>query len=259
MMTRVFRIFFLLFVSTLLMVQAGDRCLPSTPNRRFAPLIRCGSGKTLNWAGYVAETHLKNPRSHSVTDVQGTWQVPTLVSSGTLDTSSAIWVGIDGVSDQTVEQIGTEQDWTGGAPVYYAWFEMYPTRGYYLSTFPVEPGDQISAEVQVVGKNLFALSISNLTQNAGFSITKKRSAKCSSADWIVEAPYLHRILTLADFGLVTFTDCSATIEGVQGPINDISWQNQAEIMEARKTASVLAQPSALTTNATGFTVTWEQN
>src|ERR1017187_146731 len=75
-----------------------------------------------------------------------------------LNTASAIWVGIDGNSDSTVEQIGTEQDWTSGSPVYYAWFDMYPAVGYMITTFPVQPGDEISAEVQFIAKNKFVLS-----------------------------------------------------------------------------------------------------
>jgi hypothetical protein len=258
-MTRAFTWLSLLVTSTCLLLLADRLPLSFTPHRQFAPVIRLGSSKTLNWAGYVAATNLRKPRNHSVTDVQGTWVVPTVASSGAEDTSSAIWVGIDGNSDNTVEQIGTEQDWNSGAPLYYAWFEMYPAAGYYLPSFPVQPGDVISAEVQFIPKNQFVLTISNLTENAAFSITKKRSAKCTSAEWIVEAPFFHRILSLADFGTVTFTNCSATIEGVAGPINDAAWQNEGVTMNARKTDTILAQPSGLTTDGSGFTVTWEQN
>jgi peptidase A4-like protein len=258
-MTRAFTLFSLLVISTSLLLLGGRRCLSSTPDRRFAPVIRLGPDKTLNWAGYVAVTSLKKPKKHAVTDVQGSWQVPTIASSGTLDTSSAVWVGIDGAADKTVEQIGTEQDWNSGGPVYYAWFEMYPKIGYYIPTLPVQPGDQITAEVQLISKNMFLLSISNLTENVGFSITEKRSAQCSSAEWIVEAPYFHRILLLADFGSVTFTNCSATIEGVEGAINEGTWQNESITMAAPKTGATLAQPSALTEDGTGFAVNWERN
>jgi hypothetical protein len=176
-----------------------------------------------------------------------------------LNTASAIWVGIDGNSDSTVEQIGTEQDWTSGSPVYYAWFDMYPAAGYMITTFPVQPGDEISAEVQFIAKNKFVLSISNLTQNVGFSITKKRSAKRTSAEWIVEAPFFRRILSQADFGTVTFTGCSTTVEGVEGSINDVSWQNEGLTMEDPISSTVLAQPSALTGGGTGFSVDWKHN
>ncbi|MGO9246010.1 MAG: G1 family glutamic endopeptidase [Verrucomicrobiia bacterium] len=258
-MTRAFTLFSLLVISACLLLLGGRRSLSSTAGRRFAPVMRLAPDKTLNWAGYVAETSLKKPKKHAVTDVRGTWQVPTVASSGALDTSSAIWVGIDGAADRTVEQIGTEQDWYEGYTVYYAWYEMYPKIAYYIPSVPVEPGDQITAEVQLISKNMFLLSISNLTENVGFSITEKRAAQCSSAEWIVEAPYFHRILLLADFGSVTFTNCRATIEGVEGTISEDTWQNESITMEAPKTSAVLAQPSALTPDGSGFTVTWQQN
>lgn len=231
--------------------------LPASARHRglSAPRFHLTNGKASNWAGYVVQTDLARPEKHSATDVQGSWQVPAVASSRRIDTYSAIWVGLDGSSNNTVEQIGTEQDWTSGAPDYYAWFEMYPARGRVIRHFPVAAGDQISAEVQFVGKTKFILSITNLTQNVGFSIVKRRPAKRTSAEWIVEAPYYRGILPLADFGTTTFTSCSATLNGHTGPIDDPSWQNESLTME--KPRSVLAaQPSGLTAGGTSFSVTW---
>ena len=51
--------------------------------------------------------------------------MPTVSGSG--PTYSSVWVGIDGYSSNTVEQIGTEQDVSAnGKTSYYAWYEMYP-------------------------------------------------------------------------------------------------------------------------------------
>jgi hypothetical protein len=258
-MMRALTLLSLLATFTGLLLLGDRRSLSSTPSRQFLPVIRHGSSKTSNWAGYVAATDLSIPLKHSVTDVQGSWRVPTVVASGTLNTASAVWVGIDGDSNRTVEQIGTEQDWAGGAPVYYAWFEMYPARGFMITAVPIQPGDQISAEVQFIAKNQFVLSISNLTQNVGFSITKKRAAQRTSAEWIVEAPFFHRILSLADFGTVPFSGCSTTMEGVAGAINDGSWQNESLTMENLITSTTLAQPFGLTGGGAGFTVIWRHN
>jgi len=258
-MTRTLSLISLLAASAGLLFLADDQSLSSTPPRQFAPVFRHGSSKTSNWAGYVAATNLLKAVRHSVTDVQGTWRVPTVVASGTLNTASAVWVGIDGDTSRSVEQIGTEQDWVGGAPVYYAWFEMYPARGFMITAVPIQPGDQISAEVQFIAKNKFVLSISNLTQNVGFSITKKRAAQRTSAEWIVEAPFFRHILPLADFGSVSFTGCSTTMEGIEGPINDGSWQNENLTMENLLSGTTLAQPSGLTGGGTGFTVLWRHN
>jgi len=258
-MTRTFAIHSFLGVCVGLLFLADGHILSSAPHREFMPVLRHGSGKAANWAGYVTAPDLLVPVKHSVTDVQGSWRVPTVTSSGTLDSSSAIWVGIDGDLDKTVEQIGTEQDWSAGTPVYYAWFEMFPGPAFLIMNVPIQPGDEISAEVQFVAKNKFILSITNFTQNTGFSITKKRAAQRTSAEWIVEAPFFRRILSLADFGSVTFNGCSATMEGAEGPINSISWHNEALTMENPLTSTILAQPGGLIAGGTGFTVDWRHH
>src|SRR5215472_3488086 len=62
-----------------------------------------------NWSGY-AVTGAKG----SVSDVTGSWIVPTMDCSTTPTGYSAMWVGIDGYSSNTVEQIGTESDCVNG-------------------------------------------------------------------------------------------------------------------------------------------------
>src|SRR5207253_2086876 len=79
---------------------------------------------------------------------------------------SSIWVGLDGYANATVEQIGTEQDWTKRGQRNYAWFEMYPSGAYLISGFPVNPGDSISAQVQYEGNGVFQLTINNTTHRA---------------------------------------------------------------------------------------------
>ena len=79
---------------------------------------------SLNWSGYAAETSFSSPKAASVAAVSGSWTVPAVSGAGTA--FSSVWVGIDGYSSGTVEQIGTEQDLSRGTPVYTAWYEMYP-------------------------------------------------------------------------------------------------------------------------------------
>src|SRR5262249_49358771 len=63
---------------------------------------------SLNWSGYAAETNLSAPASNAVTQVSGSWNVPTV--TGRTNAYSSVWVGIDGYSSSSVEQLGTEQD-----------------------------------------------------------------------------------------------------------------------------------------------------
>ena len=226
-------------------------------HQQGAPHIRNKNGTSQNWGGYAVESDLSAPLNGAVSDVVGTWVVPSVSSSGSTYTYSSVWVGIDGYSDNTVEQTGTEQDITPNGPVYYAWFEMYPKFAYRILNFPVAAGDTISAEVRYVGNDRFTLTIANLTRNVSFSTTQRsHKAKRQSAEWIVEPPYSGGILPLANFGTVTLSGCAATLNEHMGTISDPSWQYDAILM-AYPGGPVKAQPSGLSGDGTSFSVTWQ--
>lgn len=217
-------------------------------------------GTSLNWSGYAAVTSLLHPASNSVTAVSGSWTVPTL-SSSIDNTYSSIWVGIDGFSSNTVEQIGTEHDWSGHSQSNYAWFEMYPSGAYEIVGFPVDIHDSISAEVSYTGSSTFRLTITNNTKHVTTvipsSYTRSSQALRSSAEWIVEAPSSSRgVLPLAHYGTIAFTNCEATINGITGPINSTHWVNESLTMETSGHI-VKSLPSALTAGGENFTTTWE--
>ena len=87
--------------------------------------------------------------------------------------------------------------------------------------------------------------------------TQSPAPQRSSAEWIVEAPTVGgNIAKLANFGSVTFTSASATINGVTGPINDSSWQSQA-INIASSRGSLEDTTSVLTDSGTSFVVTYD--
>jgi hypothetical protein len=238
-----------------------------TPQRwqSAAPRLRNRNGTSGNWSGYTSETSLTSPQNGAVTDVRGCWTIPAVSASGSAHTYSSFWIGIDGYSDNTVEQIGTEQDWTTGGQANYVWFEMYPKGAYLISGFPIVPGDKFGARVEFTGNSTFVLSITNYTRNTAYTVpthdTRARSAKRSSAEWVVEAPYSGGVLPLADFGTGSFNNCVATFNGTTGPIDDAFWQDDAITMETSGGA-VKAQPSGLTdstangTTSSAFSVTW---
>jgi hypothetical protein len=240
-----------------------------TPSSRIhagvhgAPRIRDRNGTASNWGGYVVETSLASPQKGSVNAVNGSWRIPTVTRSASPETYSAIWVGIDGDSDNTVEQLGTEQDWTPAGQTNYVWFEMYPHRSYTITGFPIEPGDTFSASVNYAGGNLFILSITNLTKGVAYTVPPKytkMNASRESAEWIVEPPFAGGVLPLADFGTVSFSSCSATVNGVTGAIDNPAWQYDPITMASGGT--VKAQPSALKdsnvhgTIVSAFSVKW---
>ncbi len=224
----------------------------------FVPRIHIKKGKSLNWSGYAIEyPSLANPQSGVVTDVKGTWVVPAVSSSGSTNTYSSAWVGIDGYSSNTVEQIGTEQDWYNGAPRYYAWYEMYPKLSFVINK-PVQPGDTINAEVQYV-KGKFQLTMTDVTQNWTFTTSQKSGqAIRSSAEWIMEAPWSGGVLPLADFGTITFSNASATINNHTGTISDPSWQYD-DINMVDSNGNIKAQTSNLNSTGDSFDVTWKSS
>jgi hypothetical protein len=221
-----------------------------------APHLRNWNGSSGNWSGYASATSLAAPQTASVTDVRGRWTVPSVKASRN-DAYSSFWIGIDGYTDNSVEQIGTEQDWTGGAPDNYAWFEMYPKAAFLIDRFPIGPGDRVGARVEYIGNATFLLSITNFTRGHAYTVptryTHARGAQYSSAEWVVEAPYSSGFLPLANFGIGYFHHCVATINGTTGPINDRFWRHEALSMETSG-GTLKARPSGLTdTAANGLT------
>jgi len=73
---------------------------------------------TTNWSGYV-------DTGAQFTGVSGSWVVPAVQDSAPTQ-ASATWIGIDGFSDDTLIQTGTEQITSGGATSYDAWYELLP-------------------------------------------------------------------------------------------------------------------------------------
>ena len=246
------------------------------------PRIRLWESTSGNWSGYAVPLDTSGV-SDTFSDVQGTWTVPTVTGKKRSTTYSSTWVGLDGYDTGTVEQIGTEQDWTGGGQQNYVWFEMYPSGAYEIEGFPVDPGDSISAQVQYVGQNnvlegrgksnmregrgksveesVFQLTIKNTTKNVSFSVptsyTTVTSAARASAEWVAEAPSSWEILPLADFGTVSFSGCNATSTGSSGKPEAISfWPSDPLTMI--DLGGGQATPSSLLDKGTAFSVSWSQ-
>jgi hypothetical protein len=102
----------------------------------------------------------------------------------------------------------------------------------------IRPGDAILAFVQYISSgphaNQFFLAFIDSTSHHSFikyassSQYQNPLAQRNAAEWIVEATSVGKqIGPMPDFGSVTFTNASATINGVIGPINSSSWQSQA--------------------------------
>lgn len=212
-----------------------------------------------NWSGYVAVTDFADPETHSVSMVSGAWIVPKLTATS-VDSSSAIWVGIDGFADNspTVEQIGTQQNFVGGSASYFAFFELFPGAAFQIVGFPIRPGDLVGGEVAYTGHHKFLLYIMNFTVGVFTVIPAKvKGAKRNSAEWIVEAPTISSTLQpLANVGSVPFVQCTAKIEGDVGSISDDDWKHAAIIMVSQSNTPK-ASPTTLKKEGESFVVVWQ--
>ena len=221
-----------------------------------------------NWSGYAAFAgDIDSPDDGTVSDVKGTWVVPT-ATGGVFDAFCSDWVGIDGFASGSVEQLGTVAEWYEGTASYYAWWEMFPAGETKIDTseMNVHPGDTISAEVQSLGGNTFHLSMTDVPADHSatqtFDTTQTvapqdvTTAQRNSAEWVHEAPGGEiGPLPLAKTTPVDFTNCYATINGTTGPIESASWTNVPIDLVSMTTVPVnLATPSVLTGDGTGFTV-----
>ncbi len=164
---------------------------------------RSNQSESTNWSGYAA--------TGSFTSVSASWTEPTGHCTSATRYSS-FWVGLDGYNSNTVEQTGSEVDCSGGSPVYYSWYEMYPANPHNFSN-TVRPGDHFNGSVTYNGGSSYTLVLSDTTQGWSHTVHASLSgAANSSAEVIAEAPCCTAsggILPLADFGTVNFTSASA--------------------------------------------------
>ena len=225
-----------------------------------------------NWAGYVAAS---NPTTKTgFSGVSGGWTQPAANCGAGSPSDSAFWVGIGGYTGTHLEQIGTSADCAkNGQVVYYAWYELVPAAEVPVA-MTVQPGDRFSAHVGVSGDTV-TVSLSDLTRHTTFSKRLRTgSPTVSSAEWIAEAPSRCvssssqdcHVLSLADFGNVTFTGASASAGGRTGSITSGLGAVSALTLEASQSygrmyatsAGANASPGALSGNGSSFSVAWQR-
>ena len=228
-----------------------------SPGAQHGSAPRAASGTvssfpSINWSGYADS----ESGSSTVSQVTGDWTVPAVqclpAPYQNQDAFLANWVGIDGFSNGTVEQLGSAAQCYEGVKYYYVWYEMYPAGTVEEGTTACindnvdcpRPGDRISASVTVTpagsGVNNYKLTLTDHTRpDESFSTAQQcAAATCTdaSAEWIVERPATLppppapvQILPLADFsrtffsrGTVTSSGRSSSIQGFRdGPVYDI--------------------------------------
>jgi hypothetical protein len=211
-----------------------------------------------NWAGYSTATNMDDPEPGSVSRITGMWKLPDIYCRNPFqDYFSSFWIGIDGFSSSSVEQIGTEADCINGMEVYSAWYEMYPLPSQ-DTNLTLSPGDLIYAEINYLYNETFNLTLIDITTGESFSVLEKNSSpERVSAEWIVESPSVNnKIVPLTNFGPFTFINATVTINNHTGSINDSAWHYKAIVMEDAS-HRIRAIPSLLKNKGDSFQVVWE--
>lgn len=211
-----------------------------------------GSSYTsINWAGYVAaKTHT------AYTDVAASWVVPQPTGNGSSTSADGTWIGIGGVTTGDLIQIGTNNTVSAGGNVSTeAFYEMLPNPSVTVPGVSVAPGDSVSASINEVSAGQWKISVTNNTNHESYNATVTyTSSSLSSAEWIEEDPsYANgQLVPLDNFGTVTFTSATATVDGVPESISAAS-PSAFTMVTQSPNPTPMATPSSI--SSTGFTVT----
>jgi hypothetical protein len=241
---------------------------PAVAGVYHRPVVRVGHpfndtvGST-NWSGYAVETSSNAPFGQAT----GSWTEPSAVSCPRRgSTYSSFWVGLDGYSSNSVEQLGTDTDCSSGRPQYYAWYEMYPNPSY-LIPHTVRPGDTVTATVSNTSAGSYTLSLTDVQQKWTFTTVQTGTYANASAEWVAESPSLCSkssctLAQLTDFGTVSFSGAKAATTGESpSPVSSFTTNGGPHdiVMVTSSGTTIRALPGALNFAGTGFSDTWHHS
>lgn len=200
------------------------------------------------FAGYAA-----TGPGPAFTQVSGSWKEPT-DSCTAVSALVDFEAGLDGLTSGTAEQVGTVAECYEGVAYNYTWWEMYPTNSIQVRGESVIAGDSITASVVRSGTS-YTLSVTDSTHPANSFTTVQSCSGCanSSAELLAQDASGDSATPLVNFGTWTLTNCDVA---AGGPVGVIGAYDPEKSTMTDSSGYVLAQPSALTSNGGGFTVTW---
>jgi hypothetical protein len=181
-----------------------------TSHRSALPI----GNESTNWSGYVDTGAGAGAR---FTGITGSWTVPTVGPSAS--GASSTWVGIDGDTNGSLIQAGTEQDWGPQGVLYYAWYEMLPAVSIELGA--VQPGDRVTVDIVRDKPGIWSISVDDVTQHSLWTGSVAYSAPEVSAEWIEEAPTdagTGNVEPLANYGSVQFSDMGVKGTGTRAAV-----------------------------------------
>ena len=224
--------------------------------------VRANTNQSSNWFGYDQGSLEQGGKLF--TSITGDWTVPTVSqhTAGQAEDSSD-WIGIGGgcvdagctVTDSTLIQTGTEQDVSGGAASYSAWWELVPAPSISIS-MTVKPGDHMHASIAelVSGSNVWTITLQDVTRSETFTQTVPYTSTSLTAEWIEETPLV--LGTNAGFAaLPNLTSPVFDLATVNGAPAQLTSSEQMQLIDSN--SNVIGTPSAPDSDADGFNAcTW---
>jgi hypothetical protein len=223
-------------------------------NAHAALPVHGGTVTSLNWAGYAVV-------QGGITAVSSTFIVP---AAGLLPPGfTATWTGIGGYASTDLIQAGVAEQSLPGLPLlgdqYYAWYELLPGAEVQLTgcngdaNCTVTPGDAVRVNIAQVHSNLWSIVMYDAnrhwTWNNHYFTYKSTN---SSAEWILEAPSVSGLQTLAaPVGTTHFGPTSTYTVG--GVTHTVAQGNPTQIVLSPGLINE-ATPSALGADGQSFNV-----
>jgi hypothetical protein len=213
-----------------------------------------------NWSGYVDLAC----KACALRFIAASFTLPSVDCADSPNGSYvSTWAGLDGVTDTTLEQIGTVASCSGTTATYQAFYEMYPNPP--VAFTGVSPGDAISTSVYYNGaaKN-WQLGLTDITTGGFIAAiqTCPAAAKClnANAEVITEAPFSsasNTILPLADFGQANYENIAVTSRsGLHGAMTSTSLWTTIAVDMVDSHGHTLALPGPAY-GAQAFQDTWQ--
>jgi hypothetical protein len=221
---------------------------------------RAASARSTNWSGYVVGS--ADPKFSCV---EATWTQPRVRCPSRGSRTVAFWVGIGGVGQAGLEQIGTQTTCTDGRDLIIAWQESLPReRGEVVEPLDVHEGDRIWAQVRWLGRGRYRLAIVDVTHPQQLSIVATNSRlRRTTVEWIVEAPTAGcptrcHVLSMPNFGRFRFTGAVVVADGIRRPLNGPGFIHDRETMVTR-TGAIRSVVSSTARDGTTFAVDWKRS
>ena len=215
---------------------------------------------SFNWSGY-ADGAPTTPAG-TFTQVGGSWTAPS-VACGAEDQLTVEWVGLDGLLSGSVEQLGTIGWCYKRSPIYFTWWEMFPTNNGLITVgSTLRPGDKITASVTRSGTS-YTLKLKDATHTANSFKTIQTCAATTcldtSAEWISERPAFAQVgfAPQAHYNAFKITNGSQTANGTSGTIGSFSTVYAITMVDATNAYSLNTVSSLAGGNS--FSTTWQNS